>query len=423
MFTEQRLSVFTPPQFNLATNTILGTTQRWPIDRTWPIEEILIRVSYKATALTSTAVGSVTSTDQWDNVLNLISKINLSINDGRQPRSVIDSSGVRMLEYCSQVGLNLSPETWRQVQYSTQRGTAAVPTGTHQIFYRVPCADPCVGEGLRSRLYLPVHTMPQDPVLTLSFNTVAGMGLSVGSIDNVYVDIMLIRREVTKDSETLLQKTAGSNPNGYIDWDLIETPYTVPLSSSAEIRFALPTPGQYIGLLMTQYRGGSPMSKAVIDANLGDTVANGLGNETLWRLETGQVVKRQWRWCHLREMNSWTRTQNNIPTDTTVTGPISNIIPSRLNVSPDFMNAMADGGISATAFFRSPAVCYHGFLTDNVTGDNGNELGSLLDCNTPAQQGLKMEIIGTPASVATYPSVFTVMGRRLFGDLSRWQKF
>jgi hypothetical protein len=34
-----------------------------------------------------------------------------------------------------------------------------------------------------------------------------------------------------------------------------------------------------------------------------------------------------------------------------------------------------------------------------------------------------MEVVGKPASVATCPSILSIMGRRLFGDISRWQKF
>jgi hypothetical protein len=63
------------------------------------------------------------------------------------------------------------------------------------------------------------------------------------------------------------------------------------------------------------------------------------------------------------------------------------------------------------------------FLTDGQSEDIARELGSVLDCNTPANTGLKMEIVGAPTSVSTNASQLNLMGRRLFGDLSRWQKF
>ena len=34
-YLEQRWTFFNPASFNLPTNTVLGTTQRWAIDRTW----------------------------------------------------------------------------------------------------------------------------------------------------------------------------------------------------------------------------------------------------------------------------------------------------------------------------------------------------------------------------------------------------
>jgi hypothetical protein len=427
MYLEQRFNFFNPAAFNLATNTVLGTTQRWAIDRTWPIEEILIFVNFDATALTS---ASPTTPDMYDNVLQLVQRVNLSVNDGRQPRSVVDCSGVGLLEYVSNAGFTLDQATMQLVAISQNPvGTAAVPTGVYQYCIRIPCAPQQVGEPLRSRLYLPAHTYPQDPVLTLTFNSLAGMGLSVGSIGTIRVDVMLIRRIPTKQSESILQSTAGSNPTGYIDWDLLETPFTMPLGTASEIRLPIPVPGAYLDLLFRQYKGGAALTRtSTLDVVVGDTIANNLGNETRWRLETGSVVQREWRWKHLRTINDFTR-----PATPSLVGVAGVISPAFIALtSAGAVTSQVTGilpanfptnMLAATANYRAGTSAMIPFLQDGFTGDNGNELGSLLDCNTPANNGLKMELIGTPASVATNPSVLAVMGRRFFGDLRRWQKF
>jgi hypothetical protein len=424
MYLEQRYSFFNPAPFNLSTNTILGTTQRWAIDRTWPIEEILIFVNFDVqTGWTTT---NSTTPDMHDNLLALLGRVNLSVNDGRQPRSVVDASGVGLLEYVSNAGWNLDTATMAAVAASANPvGALAVPVGIYSICYRIPCAPIQVGEPLRSRLYLPVHTYPQDPVLTLSFNTVAACSaVSTGSVDNVTVDVVLIRRVPTRESEALLRSTAGSNPNGYIDWDLIETPFTIPLGSAAEFRAPLPVPGNYIDLLFRQYRGGSaPLSRIVtIDNETGAAKAT-LGSETRWRLESGLVVLREWRWRHLRTLNDYTK-----PQGSTFINPIGCLTGGADAATVDDPLILRAGNfptnnMAATAQYRAGTSCMIPFLQDGVTGDTGNELGSLLDCNTPANNGLKMEVIGTPASVSPNPSMLFIMGRRLFGDISRWQKF
>jgi hypothetical protein len=427
MFLEQRLTVHTPSQFNLPTNTILGTTQRWPIDRTWPIEEILITLNFDVTTAFTTVAS--TTPDTYDNLPALLARVNLSINDGIKPRSVVDSSGMGLLEYVSQAGWNIDQATATAVAIGNNAtGAGAVPVGVYQICYRIPCAPQQVAEGLRSRLYLPVHRYPQDPVLTLQFNSIANIinngTAGTGVIGTVRVDVMLVRRVPTVDSEKLLASTAGSNPSGYIDWDLIETPYAVPLGTNGEFRCALPVPGNYIDLLFRQYKGGTNYSRTVpIDNDVGDTIAHNLGLETKWTLETGKTIVREWTWKHLRILNEFTKPQTALwvsPLTPFVAGasagsPTSALLayPANFPTSPQ----------SATANFRAGTSTMLSFLTDGITGDSGNELGSLLDCNTPANNGLKMEVVGKPASVATCPSLLYIMGRRFFGDISLWQKF
>jgi hypothetical protein len=441
MFLEQRINFFNPDRFNLATNTILGTTQRWSIDRTWPIEEILIFVNFDVT--TGLTIGATPlSTDAHDNILQILQHVNLSVNDGRQPRSVVDCNGIALLEYGSQAGFNLDVATLTAIQQAqfalTTNGgaTLGVPVGVYQMCYRIPCVSPKIAEPLRTRMYVPAHTYPQDPVLTLQFNTLTGMGATAGAIGTIRVEVVLLRRVPTAQSEKLLRSTPGSNPTGYIDWDLIETPFAVPLNNGTEQRFSLPVPGNYLDLLFRQYKGGASYTRtACVDTDLGDTIANNLGLETRWRLDTGGVTVREWRWKHLRTMNDFSRPQ--VPM-----GPLLTLKPTLpLATGGAFVGLASAGavtiglsnqptnfpsfvqGAAGTANYRAGSSTYLDFLTDGINGGSGNELGSLLDCNTPANNGLKMELIGTPASVATNASLIFVTGRRLFGDISRWQKF
>lgn len=422
MFLEQRVNVFDPPPFNLATTGILGTTQRWPIDRTWPIEEIWIRVCVDVTTAFGQTANTITTPAARDGLAGIISKINLSINDGRQPRSVVDVSGIGLLEYISQVGMNLDRNTLKAIQTSTlTSATAAVATGSYEITYRVPMCSPQIGEPLRSRMYLPVHTHPQDPVLSLSFNTIAGMGYNAaGAIAGtagqaVRVNVLLLRRLPTLNSEALIRSTSGSNPNGYIDFDLIETNFTPTLSSAQEFRMPVPVPGNYLNQCWRFYRGNSVASgssganvfRAPIDGdatNTGGSTEKLFGIEPIWRLETGLQVIRNWRWQNIRAINDCTRVLDNIADNAT----------SGNSAAPDYIPAST---------LVLPGSALLDFLSDGVTGDTGNELGSVLDCNTPGNNGLKMEVIGTPSNVTVNPHQVFCVGHRLFGDISKWQKF
>jgi hypothetical protein len=407
---------------------MLGTTQKWPIDRTWPIEEIVLHVGFTVTtALVPQA--SPASPDQFDSVLQLLQKINLSVNDGKQPRSVVDSTGIGLLEYCQKVGLNLDEPTQRvSAMVSPQVGSEGtnaaalgLQVGCYEMTYRIPMVHPWIGEPLRTRMYLPAHIYPQDPVLSLTFQSAANM-YSSGVIGAIYVDVELIRRVPTAASESVLQKSAGSNPNGYIDWDLIETPFGIAPGLSGEQRFPLPIPGAYTDLVFRQYLGGSPVTRSPIDASgIGNTVALGFGAETRWRLESGLVVIREWRWKHLRALNDFSSPFMPVEfAETLSSGTLTRYSLQTGNIGAGAQMAMSGGVVTN---FRSAVSSCFNFLSDGLSGDNCIELGSVLDCNTPANNGLKMELIGSVASVATNGSQLSVIGRRLFGNLSRWQKF
>jgi hypothetical protein len=311
-----------------------------------------------------------------------------------------------------------------ETEFSAGAATAplTLPVGCYVLTYRVPMCHPWIGEPLRSRFYLPVHLYPQDPVLTLQFAPASVM-YSSGVIGFIACEIELIRRVPTAASEAALQASAGTNPSGYIDSDLIETPFAVPLGVGSEQRFPIPIPGQYTELVMRQYLGGTNVNRLPIDATGdGTTVAKGFGNEQRWRVETGGSVLREWKWRHLRDMNDFSRPT---PQGAGMQWNLSSGTVAYYAPSGGFVGNPSPFAVMGSGFcgFRNPNSTCINFLSDGLTGDPGVELGSLLDCNTPANNGLKMEIIGAPASVTTNGSMLFVLGRRYFGDLSRWQKF
>jgi hypothetical protein len=434
MYLRQRFNYFTPAQFSgtgSGAGNILGTTQKWNIDRTWPIEEIITHVKFTVTTALYTS-SSPQSPDQLDGIMQLVQHINLSTNDGKQPRSVIDCTGVGSLEYAQTVGLNLPMSTqvlaaWTYLggtPAGTNSGILGLPPGSYVLTYRLPMVHPWIGDPLRSRFYLPVHLYPQDPVLTLTFQSLANM-CSLGAIGSIFTDVMLIRREPTAASEEALQATAGTNPSGYYDWDLLETPFGVAPGISSEQRFPLPVPGAYTEIMMRQYLGGANITRQPLDyTGVGISTGTGFGAEQRWRLETGGVVLREWRWNHLREVNDFSKPSTSGVITGTLTLSSGTVSTYNLVESPGIIGTPTPFyGTNTITNFRPPTSCHINFLSDGLTGDTGIELGSVLDCNTPANTGLKMEIIGTPANVATNASTLAVMGRRLYGDLSRWQKF
>ena len=408
MYLKQKFNKFYPQNFvdtqtGAANSKLLGTTQKFAIDRTWPIEEIFFTVNFVVNTGGLTLVTSPTTPDQFDNILTLAQHFNLSVNDGRQPRSVVDCDGVALLEYATLNGVNIDHATLLLAAYQQQ---TTLPAGNYRLTYRIPIVEPWIGEPLRSRMYLPAHLYPQDPVLAVTFQNAANI-YSAGNINSVTCEILLVRRQPTSQSEAVLQADAKkrglTNPSGYIDFDLIETPFSVAPGIGTEQRFQLPIPGQYANLMFRHYLGGSAVTRKEIDNGATGT---SFANEMRWRIESGLVVDREFRWKDLQTMAEYNQAKNAV-------------IPSTGTITQGWIG----GGIPSGQGFRYANSSYLNYLLNGLSGDNATELGSLLDCNTPANSGLKMELVGTPTSVATNATYLKVMGRRYFGNLAGWQTF
>jgi hypothetical protein len=84
MFLPQRFNKFTPAVFTgtasgANNSSLLGTTQKFALPRTWPIEDIWVRVNFTVNTGGLTLVTSPQTPDAYDNILQLVSHINPSV--------------------------------------------------------------------------------------------------------------------------------------------------------------------------------------------------------------------------------------------------------------------------------------------------------------------------------------------------------
>lgn len=415
----QRKNFFTPPQFNLASAGCLGTTQRFALDRTFPIEEILLHIDVTngATGPTPRIGASSSGQPGLDALLGIIKRVNLSVNDGIQPRSVVDFSGIGLLEYAQKVGLNWDAATteavrlW-QISIQLAAATAYANSNTWRYTIRIPMVHPLIAEPLRTRMLLPVHTFPADPILTIDFESGTNM-YSAGSVSALAVTVDLIRRDMSAAVTAEILKSGG-----FIRADLLEAPVTIGTGISGEQRFPINTPGSYMNLLFRQYLGGATMTRDVLDQT------TTFGSESRWRLESGGIVIRDWRWKQLKVINELSMPKpfviapgGGLFVAASSAGAVTTAFPPCH--PPDITGAIPNASAVPSAGDRPAASTLMDFLTDGL--DSAAELGSLLDTNLPARTGLKMECIGPVASVATQGSILYIGGHRLFDDLSKWQ--
>ena len=376
MVSRQRKQVMNPPL--LQGVQILGTEIKTPVDRSFPIEEMIVIVS-------GTVGAAALVLTQPDGILGIIKKLNFSANDGSVPRNIVDFTGVGLLEYASNAGLNLDHATLEMVRFQTT-ATNIPANSNFRIAYRVPLVHPMIQEPLRARMVLPCHKWDQDMVLSL---TIAGATeiASAGTLSGLSVEIVLVRRVVSVSLDADILATGG-----YIPFDLIEQPFTIGVGVSGEQRIQIQAPGSYANLQLRCYKGGAVVTRDVVDA------VTTLGNETKWRLESGGSADREFRFKHEQIFNEYSRPKNAL----SLTG------------SPSM------GGVqAANALFLPAGSIMLDFLGDGL--NDANELGSILDLNLPQRSGLKMELVGAVANSATNGHTIYYGGHRFYGDLSPWQ--
>lgn len=432
MFLNQISSHVRPSNLNLPSAGCMGTVQRIAVPRDFPLEEIRLIVDFTVASNITLDTLTAQTPQQLDGILGLIARVNLTATDPiLGQRSIVDISGRGLLEANALNGgaVDFSTQLLAAMSQSTfPAGVATKPillAGAYRLTYRVPLAMPTVGEKLRSFTYLPVHLHKQDPVLTVTFGQpsdlkggAAGTAITTAVITQLNTTVQYIRRVPNAASESAI--AAGG---GYLSYDYIETPFSMPLGTAAETKLDLPLPGQYSGLVFRQYLGGTNMSRNVIDATgIGDTFANGAGAEQRWRLESALNVIREWTWPSLQSINDESR-----PLSAIITNPGVTITGSTLATQTVANGGLLEAPVLAGTNKRPASLTKIDFLSAGLNNESGTELGSLLDCDTPNSNGRKMQIIGNPASVATNASFLYVVGHRFIDptgkQLGLWQKF
>ena len=254
MVTFERVNGFAPPVLNPGGISILGTTQTVELERTWPIEEIIVNVFGTVGGTALTLVASPQTPEQVNNIAGILKRVRLSINDGVQPRNIVDYSGFGLLEHVSQSGYNLDRSTWEVIRRAGMATITSAPTfpasANFRLSYRVPLVHPLISSPLRERCMLPCHRFPQNPLLSLDFASASEM-YSAGALSFAGAEIVLMRRTINSAIDAAIEKSGG-----YLASDLIEVPYTIGAGVSGEQRFEVQRPGSYLNLLLRQYKGG-----------------------------------------------------------------------------------------------------------------------------------------------------------------------
>lgn len=370
MMTKPLDRLLSPPELQKDDASLLGTTQRIRLPRDWPLEEIIICVDV-------TRGADAYAAPTGDSILSILKRVRLVTNH-KKHRTVVDYSGAGLVELGPEIGLNYDVATLGAI--------ASVGTASQllRIFYRIPFVPPVLSEPLRSFMLLPVHQHDMEPELQLDFGVSADVG-ATGTVTKVCASIMLRQRMMTPSVDAMIAAKGG-----YIESDLIETVYTVPVGVSGEQRFDILQPGQYAGIHARFYVGtAAPVIRG--DISLSKTVTA----PTVWTLESGGFRFRAGSLRHFAAINQFSKTVN---------------AHTALPLWP---------ALATNTQYHEAAGVYFDFLSDGLT--DANELGSLLDCNFSANNGQKMQLIGAVAAPTTNAHVVKIGGHRFMGDLSRWQ--
>jgi len=243
----------------------LGTTVRIPIDRTYPIESMYLKLDF-------TVTGDA-ATNNPDAIQAIVQSLVLSVNDGFRQRNVVNISGPGLLEYNYNVIGNLDR--------LTLAGVDDIAAQAYTLTFPIFCAHPQISDPIGSFLLLPVIKYPNDPVLEVRLATQAQMDVNATPTFAVSAGVdmeLIINRRIVNVTDF-----------PYVDWELTELEQLFPATGDNQ-RVEVPAPGSYTGQL---YRGYTSASAR------GDITAAG-GH---WRIESLGVVLRRWKMDHLLVQN------------------------------------------------------------------------------------------------------------------------
>lgn len=357
------------------------------LDQTKPIEEIIVGVTFQV-------AGGVLTLTGLDNILGIIKKIRVDRPSGVQSPAgtkVVDYRGIGLLELCTNLGLNLDAGTLGAIILSN--GTTIAANQWVRINYRIPLVHPRVGEPIRERQCLPVHTFADPAVLTLDFEQAANMytTATAGVITNMAVEVKLLRREPNA-AHTAAVLAAG----GYMPVDIIEAPFQIGTGITAEQRISIPQAGKYLSTQLCFYAGGASITRGLPDANTTP------GSETKWTLQIGGTPRDEFLINHLSIINDFSRPRNS---QLQATSPASGL------------------PVTAGTSYPVPASVLIDYLTDGIGGGQqaANEFGSVLDGDAAKAASKLIELVFTPSNAATNGHTIYVGGFRVWGDLTPYQ--
>jgi len=384
-----------------AQSPLLGQTGlSYELDRTKPIAEVLIRARFQI------AGGALTlnTTAFVDGILGLFKRIRLRRPSGVQapsPQNAVDFSGIGLIEYCANAGINLPTDTLGAI--IANAGATIAQNTWISLVIRIPYVFPGLPSPTRQRCTLPCHTWTESPKLEIDFETAANMYTNgtAGVIANMAIDVALIR-----DEPNTAHTTAVSGAGGYIPADLTEANYTVAPGTTTEQSIPIALHGRYLTLQLRSYLGGANLTRNVPDAV---TIP---GQETSWELRVGGNRKFKFFLSQLLPLNDLSR-------------PLNSHLQATSPALGRPVNAAFNpgGGLTLGAcLFQTPASVMLDFMNDAAASDGAPayDFGSTLDAETPFANGQKVELAFLPANVATNGSVIWYGGHRLWGDLSNY---
>jgi hypothetical protein len=411
MLTPQFCTYVRDGRLSSTSPALLGQTVVIPLEQLDAIEEIVVNVRVRTAATAATLT--------LDGLLAAVKRVSLQVPDlaTGQMKTRVDYSGIGLLELAVNTGMNVDRSTASTIQ--TQLSGLVCATASYfSVSYRIPCCPPSVQEGLRSRFLLPCVAMSSAPQLTIEFGTAADMA-SANAPDEVLAEVMLIKRRMPPSTFEYYNKL----PGGFLTWDLIETPFIFAATVSGEVQLELPQRGYALGYQYRMYLGAATVIRQDISAAVGPT---NYGKETRWRIESGSQTLKEWRMRQLQLRNDWSRPLNSCAALAMWGGyhPTTNLGVSSGTVWVTAKQVWAPtsfgGALAAGLSIQDPSSVYDDFLTDGA-GNDANELGSVLDLETPAVSGQKVYLRGELASPTTNGHKLYVGGYRILSDISPWR--
>lgn len=431
MLLKKRMEFIKHRDLTLTTSNFPVQTVKIELPRTWPLEAIFLglRMTKNATA--------VTSIPDRRGIFKHIKRVTLEINDGANPRKVIDASGFGLLQYAANVGMNIPRSTAAIRAMMFGLGSPRIPASTViNYVLPIPLMPPALAGKLRPRGLLPCHLHSANPLLTVELDS----GTNSINVADPYtgtsvLDCFLVQREMPK---SVTDEILGDG--GFLQGDIFEKSFGQSNSlADSEVRLELPTPGQLTGVQITHMRHTAS----------GDTPANALelrtldavktvGAETQWSIETAGVSLARWRSPYLQWLNDGSMMGGaDLGYDasgSTLTGTIDGTWGqvSEGDILESVRDILEDESVRINNTFthhREAGGCVQeaaSVFIDNLTDDAGapvTELGGLMDANLAANSGLKLELVGQidTAGAGNFSSSIDVLVHRFYGDLSRFQ--